>query len=470
MKRNTPLSRHGETHHDAPGAPGFRPFRIVEVEIGRPLSQTITADTACDAPKRLLMLVRLHTRPLGLVEPRMDRDGLTAAGLARQIWDTLGAEINAHAREDGLPELTMLDADGLSDDGRPPRCLHERQALLAGAPRVAVIVATHDRTASLAACLRSLLALDYPDYEVIVVDNAPSTPRTAGFIHHTYSGSTRVRYVREDRPGLACAHNRGLEEVTAPIVAFTDDDVVVDRHWLAELIRGFSAGEHVACVTGMIFPRELRTPSQVWIERSIGLSKGFTRRVFDLTENRPRNPLYPYAAGMFGSGANMAFRTPALRAIGGFDPLLGAGSTARGGDDLAAFFDVVTAGYTLVYEPAALVYHEHRREYGGLRAQMYGYGVGLTAFLTRSLVERPGRLPDVAGRIPHGLAYAFGARSPKNARRPADYPRELTSIERRGMLHGPFAYMRGRLQSHRATKSPDPALTSMSRAEGLSES
>ena len=77
----------------------------------------------------------------------------------------------------------------------------------------------------------------------------------------------------------------------------------------------------------------------------------------------------------------MAFRTDWLRTNGGFDPATGAGTPARGGDDLDAFLRVVLDGRTLVYEPAAIVRHYHRRDYASLRRQAYGYGVGLGAYL-----------------------------------------------------------------------------------------
>jgi GT2 family glycosyltransferase len=245
------------------------------------------------------------------------------------------------------------------------------------------------------------------------------------------------------------AHNRGLAEVYNPIIAFTDDDVIVDRHWLAELVRGFKVSERVGCVTGMILPAEMETPPQEWIEQYGGFSKGGAPRVFDLQENRQPSPLYPYTAGTFGSGANMAFKTAALCRLGGFDPALGAGSAAMGGDDLAAFFEVVTAGYQLVYQPTALLRHWHRREYAGLRSQAYGYGVGLTAYLAKTLVDKPIRILDFAVRAPAGLVYVFSPHSSKNKKKQADYPAELTRLERKGMLYGPVAYLRSRRQARR---------------------
>jgi O-antigen biosynthesis protein len=172
-------------------------------------------------------------------------------------------------------------------------------------------------------------------------------------ISSRYDHPGRVTYIREDRPGLGRAHNSGMEKVTAPIAAFTDDDVIADPRWLASLAGNFEQSPKIGCVTGLILPAELETRAQFWTERHGGFSKGFQRKVFDLEQQRPAAPLFPYTAGQFGSGANMAFRMDALRQIGGFDSALGAGTLARGGDDLASFFAVVTAGYQLVYEPCS---------------------------------------------------------------------------------------------------------------------
>jgi GT2 family glycosyltransferase len=434
----------------------FKPLLILEVEIGRPLSAVRASNQETgQAYERALILVRLHTQPIGVVELPVEKGGLSAEDQASAIWRSLHNEISAHLHLDGLPEPTGLDITGLTS-AASPTCIQARDAVLADAPFASVVVATHDRPADLAVSLRSLISLDYPKFEIIVVDNAPSSSATADFMKETYGTQAMVRY----RPGLGHAHNRGLEYVRGELVAFTDDDVIADRWWLAELATGLSVSPNVGCVTGMIFPRELQTRAQMLIEQHGGFGKGYKRRVFDLVANRPKDRLYPYAAGLFGSGANMAFRTSALRAVGGFDPALGAGSPGVGGDDLAGFFQIVTAGYALVYQPGAIVYHLHRRDYAGLRKQVYGYGVGLTAYLTKCLIDRPSLVFDIAAKIPHGLVYALSTRSPKNSRKRQDYPRELTRLELKGMLHGPFAYIRGRGQTRHMRKSTR-ALTAM---------
>jgi len=287
--------------------------------------------------------------------------------------------------------------------------------------------------------------LDYPNYNIVIVDNASKSSETAGYIHNKFPNSTKVRYLREDVPGLAIAHNRALKEVDAPIVVFTDDDVIVSPNWLKDIVANFQQDSQIGCVTGMILPYEIETPPQLWIEQFGGFGKGYKRIIFDMKANRPDDFLFPYSAGRFGSGANMAFRTSVLKAIGGFDPALGAGTLAKGGDDLAVFFDVIAQGYRLVYEPRAILYHKHRRDYAGLAQQAYGYGVGLSAFLMKTIIDKPSRLFELFFKIPAGLKHMLNPYSPKNQKKQTDYPHELTQLELKGFLIGPLAYLRSHL-------------------------
>jgi len=434
-------------------ASNFEPLRIIEVELGQPLLDVSACDENTDRYyRRALCLVRLHTQPLGLVELQLDEHRVSLDQYAAYIWQALGEKINEHLRQDGLPEVTGLSALGLSNSSIPA-CLEERARFVAQAPFVSVIVPTRDRPEQVRRCLQSLLALHYPRYEIIVVDNAPSSSATADLIQQTYCAVPQVRYIREDRPGSSWARNRGMMAARGEILAFADDDVIIDRYWLLELVRAFSRADRVACVTGLVLPVELETPPQFWIEEYGGFSKGFTRRIFDMAENHPKTPLYPYTAGRFGTGASMAFTAAFLRSVSGFDPALGPGSPAQGGEDLTLFFQAVTRGYKLVYESAALVYHPHRRDYSGLRKQIYQYGIGLAAYLTRSMLDTPRLLLDLVTKLPYGLFFILSARSPKNSKKSENYPQELTMLERKGMLYGPFAYMRSRWAIRNARKA-----------------
>ena len=313
---------------------------------------------------------------------------------------------------------------------------------------ISVVVATCGRPVELAACLRSLLAQSHLPQRIVVVDDDPGS-KDAPLVIAECERSPLIRYVRGEGRGLAAAHNRGLLEVETSLIAFTDDDVVAEEGWLARLVDGFAVSPEVGCVTGMIKPFEIETQEQAWLEGYAGFSKGATRRVFDLAGNRPADPLFPFTAGSLGSGANMAFSRQALDEIGGFDGALGAGTIARGGDDLSAFFEVLQEGYGLVYEPRAMVRHRHARSREALRRQVYGYGVGLTAYLTKCLLDRPRLVASVVRLMPRAIAHGLGPRSQRNARRSADYPQELVWRERLGMLAGPFSYLRSRRRERR---------------------
>jgi len=435
------LSSEPKTSASAAQAADYTPARILEIELGELLPSVSAVDGKTGQRyQRAMCLVRLHTQPLGVVEFQLVEEWMSPYDYAQHIWWALGAQINEHLQQDNLPPVTGLAAAGLPSSCRP-RCIEERERFLAQAPFVSVIVPTRDRPERIQLCLRSLVAQHYPQYEIIVVDNAPSTSATVDFIQQTYRDEPRVRYIREDRPGRSRALNCGMMAALGEILAFADDDVVVDSYWLVELIRGFSIADNVACVTGLVLPLELESSAQFWIEEYGGFGKGFTRCIFDMAENHPKTPLYPYTAGRFGTGACMAFKAAFLRSTGGFDLSLGAASPAQGGEDLAAFFQVVTRGYKLVYEPAALLYHPHHRDYMALRKQIYHYGIGLTAYLTKVLLDNPRLLFDLIPKLPYGLVFALSTRSPKNSKKSTQYPKELTTLELKGMLYGPSAYL-----------------------------
>ncbi len=314
---------------------------------------------------------------------------------------------------------------------------------------VTVAIATRGRPAALAQCIDSVRSGTEVPARIIVVDNAPTDDVSERAVAQLGAGACPVVYLREDRPGLAHAHNAAIPHLDTPIVAFTDDDVLVHGRWLEALLAAFAADDATVCVTGMIAPRELDTLAQQWVEARAVFDKGLQRAVFDLAVPRPGDPLFPLTAGSCGSGANMAFRTGYLRAAGGFDPALGAGTAAMGGDDLAAFYDVVRGGHRLTYEPAAIVMHPHHRDYAQLRRQAYGYGVGLGAYLMRCAIDDPRMLAVLArNAVPAVARVSGGGREPVIPGLPP-YPRDLVWAQRRGMAAGPYRYLQSRRRAAR---------------------
>jgi GT2 family glycosyltransferase len=390
------------------------------------------------------LLVRLHGHPLGFVTLPLVDGRLTACAIAEQVSGQLRSQVNAHLVEDALEPVASIMAAGV---GVVPdsRC-RRRPAGGPGEPLVTVVVATRDRPQSLARCLRALTALTYARFEVVVVDNAPSTRETLAVVQQQSGLDARVRYVRELRPGVSCARNRGLGEARGELVAFTDDDVVVDPGWLDGVVRGFNRSQTVACVTGLVPSARLDTAEQRYFDRRVSWALGCTPRRYDRHRDLEASPLYPYTAGQFGTGANFAFRTAVLRDLGGFDEALGPGRPTAAGEDLDLFVRTILAGHAIAYEPAAIAWHHHREELGQLRHQLFNYGVGLAAFATKYLSDRR-TARDVLVRLPGGLRHLRGIA--KRAERPAELPRTVLTAELLGLAWGPIAYGLGRRRHRR---------------------
>jgi hypothetical protein len=130
--------------------------------------------------------------------------------------------------------------------------------------------------------------------------------------------------------------------------------------------------------------------------------------------------------------------------MGGFAVDLGAGTLAHGGEDLDVLLRTVLAGHVIVYEPAALMWHRHRRSFEALRRQMFRYGIGLSATVTKWCLDDPRTAWEVLRRVPRGLLLLLRPTSDKNARKSASFPALLTVLELLGVLVGPITYLRSR--------------------------
>ncbi|MEW6126847.1 MAG: glycosyltransferase [Acidobacteriota bacterium] len=320
---------------------------------------------------------------------------------------------------------------------------------------VTVAICTRDRAVDLARCLDSIRALDYPVLEVLVVDNAPSSDATEQLVRSTYPD---VRYVCELRPGLNWARNRAIEEARGDIIAYTDDDVVVDAKWINALARIFSENREVMAVTGLVAPFELETEAQVLFEKYGGFGRGFKRQWYGIDPQSNTRVASLYAgAGMFGTGANMAYRRNVFKQIGNFDPALDVGTVTNGGGDLEMFFRILKAGHTLVYEPSAIVYHRHRRDYAQLRTQITNNGIGLYAFLLRSALAYPEeRLAFLKFAI-WWLWWWNLRRLLISFKDPERFPRALILAELRGSFSGLLRYRKSKRNARKIAQSFRPA-------------
>ena len=207
-----------------------------------------------------------------------------------------------------------------------------------------------------------------------------------------------------------------------------------DPSWLRSLHRAFRH-PRTLCTTGLTLPAELETEAQLWFESTNGFGRGFESRLFDGVEHDPFN------VARAGAGVNMALRRSVLELIGPFDDALDAGTPTRSGGDHDMFTRILAAGYCIAYEPSAICWHRHRREWRELVDTVRGYGTGVYACLTRHLLH--GELPAI--RIALGwLRWQITAllRAPLGSA--GRVTRELGLAELRGCAEGPRAYLRSR--------------------------
>jgi GT2 family glycosyltransferase len=340
----------------APDWPGALWVGTVDLE---ELSSATVGDTIALADSagypRARLLVRHGARVLGFVELAITELPAIGGGVALDdLWLAIGE----------LPELPASVASPLD------------------LPRFTVVLCTRDRADQLRGALRSVLDVDYPFFEVVVVDNAGATDATRRLVVDEFD-DPRITFVSEPVPGLASARNAGLREAHGEMVAFTDDDVIVDRWWLRGLAAGFARAEDVTCVSGLVPSGELRTPVQRFFDDRVSWSRNLAVREFRLSEQPADLPMFPFSVGEFGTGANFALRRDRALRMGGFDTAFGVGTRTGGGEDLDMFTRVLFAGGALVVEPSAIVWHRHRSDLDALRAQAVGYGTGLGAWLTK---------------------------------------------------------------------------------------
>ena len=236
-------------------------------------------------------------------------------------------------------------------------------------PKVSVVVCAFNAAETIDECLVSLDALDYPDYEVIVVNDG-STDRT-GELARAWARDDRRASRGVDAPGcrpakhvldvanggLSRARNIGLEQASGEIVAYTDADVRVDPLWLAYLVQPLLTSDVVGSGGPNVVPAD-----DPRIAQSVARAPGGPTHV--LLDDRIAEHV---------PGCNMAFRRDALLAIGGFNPIY-----LRAGDDVDVCWRLQARGWKIGFSPAAIVWHRHRATVRAYWRQQAGYGEGET--------------------------------------------------------------------------------------------
>jgi glycosyltransferase involved in cell wall biosynthesis len=262
-------------------------------------------------------------------------------------------------------------------------------------PKVSVVVASYNGARTLRACLDSLVALSYPDYEVILVDDGSTddTPEIA-------KGFPQVRCLRQPNRGLSVARNAGIAAATGEVVAFTDSDCRADEDWLYYLVNDLVSGDFIGVGGHNFLP-----PEDSCVAAAVLVSPGGPAHVMLTDREAEHIP-----------GCNMAFYKWALEEIHGFDPTF-----RKAGDDVDVCWRLQELGYKIGFSAAGFVWHYRRSTVKAYLKQQAGYGEA-EALLS---LKHPEYFSFVGGGIWRGRIYS-NSKAGVLLNRPIIY-------------HGPFA-------------------------------
>jgi O-antigen biosynthesis protein len=262
-------------------------------------------------------------------------------------------------------------------------------------PRVSIVVASYNGSRTLKICLASLEKLNYPDYEVILIDDG-STDNTCRIA----SDYPQFRYIHQENKGLSVARNTGISAATGEVVAFTDSDCRADEDWLYYLINDLVSSDFAGIGGHNFLP-----PEDSWVAAAVMVSPGGPAHVMLNDREAEHIP-----------GCNMAFYKWALDEIGGFDPVY-----RKAGDDVDVCWRLQQAGYHIGFSAAGFVWHYRRSTVNAYLKQQAGYGEAEALLITK----HPEYFNSAGGSIWRGRIY--GAANMGVVLRPSV------------IYHGPFA-------------------------------
>jgi GT2 family glycosyltransferase len=230
---------------------------------------------------------------------------------------------------------------------------------------VAVVVITRDRPADLERCLDAVLASNFEDFELAVVDQSVRSNASAELVEGRAAHDPRVRLIRDSGKGAARARNVGARATTGDLIVFTDDDTQADPTWLGLMVRALREDPRAGMAYGSVIPAP-HDPRE-------GFIVGFT------PARRARLSGKLAKLRDAGISANVALRRAALESAGGFDELLGPGSYFPCAEDFDLTFRILARGYAVLHRPDARVLHYGLRDWQSGSGLIHGTYVAIGA-------------------------------------------------------------------------------------------
>ena len=257
---------------------------------------------------------------------------------------------------------------------QPKKALHAVKKLFGGEkplaervplekyPRVSVVVCSYNGGKTLSHCLHALDRVDYPNYEIVFVDDG-STDNSQEVVAAWEQSREKRRAqgaklpdfqnIRQQNMGLSYARNAGAASATGEVIAYTDSDCMADPDWLYYLVGTLISGDYAGVGGPNVSP-----PAQDWIQACVAAAPG-----------GPSHVLLTDVVAEHIPGCNMAFHRWAFDQVGGFDP-----DYRKAGDDVDFCWRLQQGGQVIAFSPAAVVWHYRRFTLQAFRKQQEGYG------------------------------------------------------------------------------------------------
>jgi glycosyltransferase involved in cell wall biosynthesis len=214
-------------------------------------------------------------------------------------------------------------------------------------PALSVIICSRDRNEQLRTCLEHMAragAHFHREWELIIVDNGSSADLERFLCGVPQPYDLPFRIICEPVPGLARARNRGLRDSNGSIIAFTDDDCLVDENWLERIYVAFEQNSDLALLGGRVDAPEVDAA---------------TLAVRPFAQSQPIRSLADVRQYLIG--CNSAMRRSVALQIGEFDIRLGAGAPARSAEDIDYFYRVLLNKGEICYDASCRIVHAHGR-------------------------------------------------------------------------------------------------------------
>ena len=215
-------------------------------------------------------------------------------------------------------------------------------------PKASVVVCSYNGAKTLDRCLESLKNVDYPDYEVVLVDDGSKDNTQEIAAKHPW-----IVNIRQENKGLSYARNVGARASKGDVIVYTDSDCMADPDWLYYLVGTLLSGDYAGVGGPNISP-----PAENWVQACVSAAPG-----------GPSHVLLTDVVAEHIPGCNMAFHRWAFEQVGGFDP-----EYRKAGDDVDFCWRLQSSGGVIAFSPAAIVWHYRRFSLGAFKKQQEGYG------------------------------------------------------------------------------------------------